>query len=211
MKEELRQKIKKGEYIPTWQEVYELPLKLDYGFDTKVWTQSREMAFDFPLKMLYPHAIHVHPHTKKEIINRINGVSQELDTHFPQLTYNKSETTIELDGVMFLIVRGWGNLTGHGVGGLGLDPEVASRLQTEFAEYIIDRLKIQPKVKTYTHEELYAAFDFALGYGYQSGFMHGLEDEQLMDNPEGKAESAELFRLYLEEKQTINKIKDNQS
>ena len=39
----------------------------------------------------------------------------------------------------FIIIRGWGGLTG--VGGMTLEPEIAIQMQNDFAQFIIDKLK----------------------------------------------------------------------
>lgn len=57
--------------------------------------------------------------------------------------YGYSNGMMNVDGKRFLNIRGWGMLTG--VGSYNLDADDAIRIQDEFAEYIINRLKCNEK------------------------------------------------------------------
>lgn len=48
---------------------------------------------------------------------------------------------IYMDGSPFIMIRGWGRLTGLGAGGLWLDHDVARKIQDDFAKWIVDKLK----------------------------------------------------------------------
>lgn len=54
----------------------------------------------------------------------------------PVITYDGPE--ILLNGKVFLVVRGWGHLTGSG--GLALPAEEATSIQDEFAIFVMSRL-----------------------------------------------------------------------
>lgn len=54
----------------------------------------------------------------------------------PVITYDGPE--ILLNGKVFLVVRGWGHLTGSG--GLALPAEEATSIQDEFARFVMSRL-----------------------------------------------------------------------
>lgn len=54
----------------------------------------------------------------------------------PVITYYGPE--ILLNGKVFLVVRGWGHLTGSG--GLALPAEEATSIQDEFARFVMSRL-----------------------------------------------------------------------
>lgn len=111
---------------------------------SKVFTKEHGMAFDFPMSMIYPKSYQFSEEEKQHIIDCLNGDSNKrLDIEQGFLKYIPENTTIYLfaDKVAtpFIIVRGWGNLTGTG-GGHGLPPEEASKIQDEFAQWIIDTL-----------------------------------------------------------------------
>ena len=54
--------------------------------------------------------------------------------------YSIDSFIVYFDDKPLLRIRGWGYLTGSGVGGLNLPSELANNLSTSFAEYIVDRL-----------------------------------------------------------------------
>ena len=129
-----------------FKEVYEFPLEMMRATSSKIFTKSHNMAFDFPisfLKGIYPNLMEISVESRKKILDIINGdrESSEMTTKL-KLRYDPDTTVIyhKHEGVdrEFIIVRGWGHLTG--VGGLNLSAEEATRIQTEFAEYIIEKL-----------------------------------------------------------------------
>lgn len=74
---------------------------------------------------------------RKEICDILNGLKHNSTYENP--SYNKHDGTIESYGKPFLLIRGWGYLTG--TGGLNLDKEEAQAIQDDLAEYIVDLLK----------------------------------------------------------------------
>lgn len=124
-----------------FKDYFRLPLSRMYS---KVFTWDSEMAFDFPLKMLYPFSPSLTDEDKDNIVSIINGEksSKKLDLEGKFLKYIPENTTIYLFdkgiAVPFIIVRGWGSLTG--VGGHRLDSEKASEIQNSFGEWIVEKL-----------------------------------------------------------------------
>lgn len=122
---------------------YPFPLEMDPDFDIKVFTKDYGMAFDFPMKMIYPNGFTITTDAKMFIVNVLNGeedinrMGMEL-----KLRYQPDNSTIyvEIEGEEreFIIVRGWGNLTG--IGGLNLPEEEAAEIQDAFGSYIVESL-----------------------------------------------------------------------
>jgi hypothetical protein len=117
----------------TFKEAYKFPLSV---LDGTVWTRDENMAFMFANNVLAddPHILSWHG--QFNVVKSINGY--EADLAPLELSYNPKDATISLNGKTFLIIRGWGHLTGSG--GLNLPEDTATRLQDEFAEYIIKQL-----------------------------------------------------------------------
>jgi hypothetical protein len=132
--------------MKNFKQVYQFPLKTDeYGH--KAYTNDDNMAFDFAEKWLDGNAWTVSKEEEAKIVYLLNQeVPEALEKHF-EYTFNSTVSTIFI-GVgatmpiykPFIIIRGWGHLTGKG-GGLGLPANEGKRLQREFAEFIIDRLQ----------------------------------------------------------------------
>jgi len=120
-----------------WQEAYELPLKLWGVGQTKVFTAENNMAFDFMFEMFrdeYPKMRLISDENKLDIVALING--EKKGAIEGEVTYDREQQTINVDGNVILIIRGWGHLTGT----LNLQPEKAAFLQDEFAKYIVEKL-----------------------------------------------------------------------
>jgi hypothetical protein len=60
----------------------------------------------------------------------IEGLNLSIDA--------KDEIMILNDGLPFILIRGWGNLTG--IGGYNFDSEKASKIQDDFRDWIIYKL-----------------------------------------------------------------------
>ena len=108
----------------TWQEVYKLPLKYDgimYAFDA-----DDNMVLDFEDNVNIDNIKTIINNINTSTNNKIIGISNTVDRF-----YIKDEPAFS--------VRGWGHLIG--IGGLNLGPEVATRIQNEFIDYINSVLK----------------------------------------------------------------------
>lgn len=119
----------------SFKDVYEFPLELH--FDMKAMTPKYEMAFDFIPSFLSKtyKSMQISTEAKEKIIRIVNGADEKLKNTF-ELTFE--DDAIKANGLILILLRGWGHLTG--AGGLGLPPDEALRLQTELGEYILERL-----------------------------------------------------------------------
>ena len=71
---------------------------------------------------------------RKEIINILNGEKQTKIVQ--EVTHKGGE--ILVGGIPFILIRGWGGLTGTGA--YNLDGEYASKIQDSLAEFIVEKL-----------------------------------------------------------------------
>lgn len=118
-----------------FKEYFKFPLKIEY---MKVYTNDGNMAFDFYFNKNIQGGtkpLVISESLRAELVGTINGTNNKT-TEAP-LSY-KDGIIYHIDRE-FILMRGWGHLTGRG-GGLGLDVEVAMEIQDEFAQYIIDKL-----------------------------------------------------------------------
>jgi len=114
-----------------FKEIYTLPLKNTWG---KVFTKDDNLAFDFPMRFIFPDCIKLSEESQDELVAIINGEKPNTKKH--NFTYD--DGNILLDDKLFIIIRGWGHLTG--IGGLNLSSEEAVVIQDNFAKYIIGKL-----------------------------------------------------------------------
>ena len=110
-----------------WQDVWNLPLKLDEYSGTYAWDTDNVMALSFNWKDRIPTAI------RQDIINAINGE----DIVWPESWKHNGGDFFLGDKYVFC-VRGWGHLIGCGA--LHLPEDEAARIQDEFIEYIFNCL-----------------------------------------------------------------------
>ena len=71
----------------------------------------------------------------KTIIGILNGTLKKKVTN--KVTYEQGY--IKLDGQPMLLLRGWGHLTGCGA--LNLPPDQAAKIQDDFANWVVNKLK----------------------------------------------------------------------
>lgn len=124
-----------------FKEAYKFPLKKDEGYG-KVFTVDNNMAFDFAPKWLYDDAITLSDQRRQDVVDVINGTRRPSKNDY-KLEYNSENGMIRLDNKSFILIRGWGYLTGSG--GLKLPWKTAKKLQDDFAQYIIDQLTFKTK------------------------------------------------------------------
>ena len=72
--------------------------------------------------------------TRKKVIDILNGDLLE----YKRQDAEHKDGMITVDGLDFILIRGWGNLTG--VGAYNLDGEWAGTIQDTLAEYIVEKL-----------------------------------------------------------------------
>jgi hypothetical protein len=120
----------------TWQDVYDLPLEPFYKGSSKIMTSTFKMALDFIPSYINIESSQISVEDMDKIIRIINGSEEKIIT--PKVfTYKNG--TISVDGLVMAWIRGWGYLTG--VGALNLPEYQAIKIQNDFAEYILTRLK----------------------------------------------------------------------
>lgn len=130
--------------LARFKKYYKFPLVAVEPYYSKWFGQDKSMALDFPHELLnLPNVFYTTNEERKRIIDQINGKT-EINRFTEKLRYEGESSTIYLenggDDLIFIIIRGWGNLTG--TGGHNLDVEKAAEIQDEFGEYIIKRLAI---------------------------------------------------------------------
>lgn len=109
----------------TFEEVYQLPFRNDYGIYGK--TANHITAFNF---------LFDDQDLQDKVISILNN--EEETTNILPMEYDPISSQIFLQAKPILLIRGWGYLTG--VGGLHLSAEDAMGLQAQLAQYIISRL-----------------------------------------------------------------------
>lgn len=118
-----------------FKDYYKFPLSIWSEYcDIKVFTEDDTMAFDFAFSIGDMEPTHnLRPEQKEKIVRIING-SDEKSNSQPNFSYKNG--TIYIDNIAFIVIRGWGHLTGS----LNLDTKKAREIQDEFADYIIKKL-----------------------------------------------------------------------
>lgn len=128
-----------------FKQFYEFPLKLDI-FGEVVFTNDDERAFDF-----FDNNDDGQTYLLSEDLqNALVACLNSEDIHFliENASYIYKDSTIFIvinktpfqKPLHFINIRGWGHLTG--TGGLGFSDKKATKIQDEFAQFIIDKLSI---------------------------------------------------------------------
>lgn len=81
--------------------------------------------------------------TRKKVIDILNGDLLE----YKRQEVEHKDGMIYVDGIEFILIRGWGNLTG--VGAYNLDGEWAGKIQDSLAEYIVEKLGKKDEKQTF--------------------------------------------------------------
>ena len=120
--------------MENFKKYYEFPLHSD-GI-AYIWTKSNAMALMFDWVEKFSTELF-----QKYVVEVINGNKKSykipyLNEHI--FKYKNNATIVDESGELFLIVRGWGHLTG--CGGLNLPAEKASAIQDAFGQYVVDKL-----------------------------------------------------------------------
>lgn len=115
--------------MKTFKDVYSFPLKFtDIEFLDRVVDQDNNFVFQFTT---------FDEENNQKILDVING---KYNFKNPKLHFNHSNGYIRESsyGTTYILIRGWGNLTGTGA--MRLSHEEAANIQDTFAGYIVNRL-----------------------------------------------------------------------
>lgn len=110
----------------TFKDVYQLPLEFDEYCPVYIYSANGVMTFNNLID---------DREKLKEILAILNGKSNKKVTN--EVTYEKGY--IKSDGIPILLLRGWGHLTGCGA--LNLPAEKAAKIQDDFANWVVNKLK----------------------------------------------------------------------
>lgn len=124
-----------------WQDVWEMPLRLDKYSDSYAFSQNDTMALTFEADTKYQIE------NARRIVRIINGeenpkpgeewVVRGVDFFTQDTNYEE-----EAQGWNYVFcVRGWGHLTGTGA--MNLPVKEAERIQDEFVHFILEKLNSQ--------------------------------------------------------------------
>ena len=117
-----------------FKDYYKFPLSIWKSCDIKVFTKDNVMAFDFAFSIGNIKPAHnLKLEQKEKIVRILNGSEEKLKK---QHNFSYKNGTIYIDNIAFIVIRGWGHLTGS----LNLDTKKAREIQDEFADYIIKKL-----------------------------------------------------------------------
>ena len=115
---------------PKFDEFYKPPYKNDWGI---VFSSNGNWAWTFKntLKGNQERLMNMIQEDSEPLLNK------DLLFHEGGEIFQKSENGMQRH--MIMQIRGWGALTGTG-GGLGLDPEVACKIQDDFCDWLISKI-----------------------------------------------------------------------
>lgn len=119
--------------MKTYKDVYSFPLHLDKSIG---WVRDAKSQFVFQFEDYVDNNISL----QNNIVDIINGNSKPLTQH----SFIHKDGIISENGNEFILIRGWGNLTG--IGGHNLHPKEAINIQDTFAEFIVEQLNQSPKL-----------------------------------------------------------------
>lgn len=118
----------------SFKQYYKFPLKTPWDYSIKVFTNDNHMAFDW----LY----NISNETKSDILDCINGKNIVFST-IKDFRLDNGVIYCKLldkdEEIPLLRIRGWGMLIG--IGGYNLDNETAMKIQDNFANYCLKKLK----------------------------------------------------------------------
>jgi hypothetical protein len=118
--------------MKTYKDVYHFPLhNSEIG-----WVRDAKSQFVFQ----FEDYVHNNILLQNNIVDTINGNYKPKKQHH----FVHEDGLITEDGNEFILIRGWGNLTG--TGGHNLSPEEAANIQDTFAEFIVKQLNQSPEL-----------------------------------------------------------------
>jgi len=107
-----------------WNRVYDAKDNFVFQFDSKFDDKGSYVEGEIELQ--------------KEVIFSLNALDNEPIDGLNLSIYTDDKTMILNNGLAFITIRGWGNLTG--IGGYKFDSEKASKIQDDFRDWIIYKL-----------------------------------------------------------------------
>lgn len=133
-----------------FKEYYEGPFEWHYDFSSKVFTKNGKMAFDFVTLLVSSMLNLKDVLSKKQMSDIVKCLNDEIDgfiksdMHFDEdsaLISVKFEGDKDMSPI--ILIRGWGSLIGQGA--LKLSIPQALKIQKDFANYVIKKLKYGSK------------------------------------------------------------------
>lgn len=110
--------------MKTYKDVYMLPLHVSHD-----WVRDEKHQFVFQ----FEDAVRS-DNVQRQILGIINGYGKPSTQHH----FIHENGYISEGGKNYILIRGWGNLTG--TGGHNLSVEEAANIQDTFAEFIVNQL-----------------------------------------------------------------------
>lgn len=108
-----------------FDEIYKPPFHDFFGIEVK--TKDGVRCFDWVVRITQEN--------KQMILDSLNGISRKAIKG--EIKYNSD--FISINGINIMVLRGWGHLTGCGA--LNLPSEEAAKIQDDFGEWIVKKLK----------------------------------------------------------------------
>jgi hypothetical protein len=105
------------------------------------WVYDAKSNFVFQFENGYDERGNIIDGVKKlqeEVIFSLNALNNEPINELNLSIDTSDECMILNNGIPFIMIRGWGNLTG--IGGYNFDTEKASKIQDDFRDWIIYKL-----------------------------------------------------------------------
>jgi hypothetical protein len=108
----------------SFRDLYQFPFH-EAAYGSWVYDKNSNFIFQF---------MFTNEETQKEVIDILNGDK----TPKKQIGFEHKDGMIYFKDEEFILIRGWGNLTGSGA--YNLDGEWAGKIQDTLAEYIVEKL-----------------------------------------------------------------------
>lgn len=109
-----------------FDEIYKSPFHDFFGIGVE--TKEGVQCFDWMVKM---------PQESKQLI--LDILNSRTDKSVKREIKYSPSGQVTIDGINVILIRGWGHLTGRGA--LNLSPEEAAKIQDDFGEWIVKKLK----------------------------------------------------------------------
>ena len=118
-----------------WREYFKLPMQLIGG---KCIDSEGRMLFDFMSSWYnFDNKVIISKEAQNRILECFNS-DKYLTNPELKFSFDKESCLVLLNGMPFILIRGWGYLTG--TGGLNLSSEKAIEVQNSLGEYLAEQL-----------------------------------------------------------------------